>query len=335
MSKARTIWLSVAVFAIAMLGFNYFVRSNANKNIEDSNSDAQTNSVTEFQANTSNSYPTSKKAGFSLEQSSLRGTEVDGEISLDENGEILINLGMRRLFDYYLSLVGERDLVQIRILLKDQLLTRYNQTNTEKVLQYFDRYADYLSALVALNIGGLNKPEDRLQQVTSLRNKMLGEAMSLAFFAEEEALATLTLQRMAIANDKKLGVDEKAKLLAELDVAKNYSARTEADTAALITEQNRQLEALKLTDAQRAAEREALWGKEAAARLGQLDNERARWDARIEQYLLARSRIDANSALSPSARAQALAALRAQQFNAAEQRRVASLEAIGQLKPRG
>ncbi len=335
MSKSRTIWLSVAVFGIAMLGFNYFVRSNANKNIEDSHSDAQIDSEAEFQANASNNYPTSKKTGFSLEQSSLRGTEVDGGILLDENGEILINLGMRRLFDYYLSLIGERDLVQIRILLKDQLLTQYNQTNTEKVLQYFDRYTDYLSALVALNIGGLNKPEDRLQQVTSLRKKMLGEAMSLAFFAEEEALAILTVKRMAIANDKKIGVDEKAKLLAELDVSENYSARTEADTAALITEQNRQLEALKLTDAQRTAEREALWGKEAATRLGQLDHERARWDARIEQYLLARSRIDANSALSAHARAQAIAALRAQQFNAAEQRRVASLEAIGQLKPRG
>ena len=335
MSKARPIWLSVAVFAIAMLGFNYFVRSNANKNIEDSNSDAQTDSVAEFQANTSNSYPTLKKSGFSLEQSSLRGTEVDGGISLDENGEILVDLSMRRLFDYYLSLIGERDLVQIRIVLKDQLLTQYNQTNTEKVLQYFDRYTDYLSALVALNTGGLNKPADRLQQVTALRKKMLGETMSLAFFAEEEALATLTLKRMEIANDKKLAVGEKAKLLAELDVSENYSARTEADTAALITEQNRQLEALKLTDAQRAAERETLWGKEAAARLGHLDHERARWNERIEQYLLARSRIDANSTLSPSARAQAIAALRAQQFNAAEQRRVASLEAIGQLKPGG
>lgn len=335
MSKARTIWLSVGVLGIAMLGFNYFLRTNSNKNIEDSNSDAQTDSVAEFQASTSNNYPTSKKAGFSLEQSSLRGTEVDGGISLDENGEILVDLSMRRLFDYYLSLTGERDIVQIRILLKDQLLTKHNQINTEKVLQYFDRYTDYLSALAALNIGGFKKPEDRLEQVTSLRKKMLGEAMSLAFFAEEEALAALTLNRMAIANDKKLGVEEKAKLLAELDVSKNYSARTEADTAALITEQNRQIEALKLTDAQRAAEREALWGKEAAARLGQLDHERARWNERIEQYLLARSRIDANSALSPNARAQALAALRAQQFNAAEQRRVASLEAIGQLKPRG
>ena len=150
-----------------------------------------------------------------------------------------------------------------------------------------------------------------------------------------DTLAALTLRRMAISNDKALTADEKARLLAELDAAENYSARTEADTAALVTEQNRQLDALKLSEAQRANEREALWGKEAAGRLAQLDQERIRWDARIDQYMLARSRIDANRGLSATARAQAIAALRARQFNETEQRRIASLEAIGQLKPGG
>lgn len=335
MIRSRSIGLSVAVLVIAALSANYLLRSDANKNSENSNTDTQGDLVTQSQTSLSNSKPTIKKAGFSLEQSSLRGTEVDGGISLDANAAVVLDLGMRRLFDYYLSLIGERDLVQIRILLKDQLLIKYNQTNTEKVLQYFDRYTDYLSALVALNIGNLSKPEERLQQVTSLRKKMLREAMALAFFVEEEALATLTLKRMAIANNKKLSADEKAKLLAELDASENYSARTEADTAALITEQTRQLNASNLTEAQRATEREALWGKEAAARLAKLDQERTQWDARIEQYVLARSRIDANHDLSASARAQAIAALQSQQFNAVEQRRIASLEAIGQLKPGG
>ncbi len=335
MIKTRSIGLSVAVLVIAALSVNYLLRSDANKNSENSNTDTQGDLVVQSQTSGSNSKPTIKKAGFSLEQSSLRGTEVDGGISLDANAEVVLDMGMRRLFDYYLSLIGERDLVQIRILLKDQLLTQYNQTNTEKVLQYFDRYTDYLSALAALNIGGLSKPEERLQQVASLRKKMLGEAMALAFFAEEEALATLTLKRMAIANNKKLSADEKEKLLAELDASENYSARTQADTAALITEQTRQLDASNLTDAQRAAEREALWGKEAAIRLAQLDQQRTQWGARIDRYLLARSRIDADRGLSSNARAQAIAALRAQQFNAAEQRRIAALEAIGQLKSGG
>lgn len=335
MIKARSIGLSVAVLVIAALGANYWFQKSANKSIANSNADTQGDSLTEPLAIGYGDNKRLKQAEFSLDQSSLRGTEVDGGISINANAEVVLDLGMRRLFDYYLSLIGERDLVQIRILLKDQLLTKYNETNTEEVLQYFDRYTDYLSALAGLNIGAVSKPEERLQQVTLLRKKMLGEAMALAFFAEEEALAALTLKRMAIANNKTLSADEKAKWLAELDASENYSARTEADTAALITEQTRQLDASNVTETQRSAEREALWGKEAATRLAQLDQERTQWDARIDQYLLARSRIDANHGLSASARAQAIAALRAQQFNAAEQRRIASLEAIGQLKPRG
>ena len=84
-----------------------------------------------------------------------------------------------------------------------------------------------------------------------------------------------------------------------------------------------------------AAEREALWGKEAAQRLAELDASRARWDARIDAYLSARSRIDADRTLSAAARAQAVATLRAQHFDAIEQRRIASLEAVGQLKGGG
>jgi len=334
-SKAASVWLGAAMLVIAALGVNLYFRTNSAQGVEPAMADSENS--TEFGSRTiSSSVDTASTASeFSLEQSSLRGTEVDGGVLLNAKGEVVLDPGMRRLFDYYLSLIGERNLIQIRILLKEHLLGKYTPANVAIVLQYFDRYTDYLNALTNLKIGDIVKPEERLQQVTILRKKMLGEEMATAFFADEEALAVLTLKRMAIANDKNLSADEKARMLAELDAVENYSARTEADTAALITEQTRQLDASNLTEAQRAAERETLWGKEAAGRLAQLDQERAQWDARIEQYLLARSRIDANRSLSSTARAQAVAALRAQQFNEAEQRRIASLEAIGQLKPGG
>lgn len=335
MSKARLILLGVAMLGVATLGINWYLRVNSQQVIGRINADTESSSATEPQTISSDKDSAISGSEFSLEQSSLRGTEVDGAVLLDANGKVLLDSGMRRLFDYYLSLIGERDLIQIRALLKDHLLGKYSPVNADIVLQYFDRYTDYLNALTNLKIGSIVKPEERLQQVTALRKTMLGDEMASAFFAEEEALAALTLKRMVIANDKKLSAEDKARLLAELDTSENYSSRTEADTAALITEQTRQLDAENLTEAQRAAEREALWGKEAAGRLAQLDRERTQWDERIEQYLLARSRIDANRGLSTAARAQAIAALRAQQFNAAEQRRIASLEAIGQLKPGG
>jgi len=328
--------LGVAVLGIATLGFMWYSNSSTSSGGEQADiAEAGTERVETPQAVLSNKNSVSPDSEFSLDKSSLRGTEVDGGVTLDANGQVVLDPGMRRLFDYYLSLMGERELFQIRSLLKDYLLGKYSPASTDAALKFFDRYTDYLNALTDLNIGGLSRPEERLEKVTALRKKMLGEEMAFAFFAEEEMLAALTLKRMAIANDKNLGAEEKARQLAVLDASQHYSARTEADTAALITEQTRQLEELQLTEQQRAAEREALWGKDAAARLAQLDQQRAQWDARIDQYLRARSRIDANRGLSDAARAQAIAALRAQQFNAAEQRRIASLEAIGQLKPGG
>ena len=322
------------MLGVAALGFLAYSRQTPNVVIDNSDADTQTGAVSASNNATDKSL-TSTTPAFSLHASSLRGTDIDGEVLLDANGRVVLDIGLRRLFDYYLSLVGERDIIQIRALLKAHLLGKYSPANADSVLLYFDRYTDYLNALTDLKIGNIAKPEDRLQKVAELRKKILGAEMALAFFAEEETLAALTLKRMAIAEDKNLSAGEKNRLLAELDASENYSARTEADTAALITEQTRQLDALKLSDAERTAEREALWGKEAAARLTQLDRQRAQWDARIEQYLLERSRIDANRGLSDVARAQAIANLRATQFNDAEQRRIASLEAIGQLKPGG
>lgn len=322
------------MLGVATLGYLAYGSRIPEPTVDDSDSGIQAG-VVSTPRSASEKIQTPATSDFSLSASSLRGTEIDGEVTLDANGSVLLDIGLRRLFDYFLSLVGERDIVQIRAMLKDHLLGKYSPANTNSVLLYFDRYTDYLNALTDLQIGKIAKPEDRLQKVSGLRKKILGAEMALAFFAEEEALAALTLKRMAIAEDKNWSADEKARLLAELDANQNYSARTEAGTAALITEQTRQLDALKLSDAERAAEREALWGKEAAGRLATLDRERAQWDSRVEQYLLERTRIDANRGLSAAARAQAIADLRARQFNDAEQRRIASLEAIGQLKPGG
>ena len=79
-------------------------------------------------------------------------------------------------------------------------------------------------------------------------------------------------------------------------------------------------------------EREALFGAEAAARLAQADAEIAAWDARVRAYVQARDAIRADGRLDAAARDRAIATLQARSFDAAELRRIASLEAIGQLQ---
>lgn len=274
-----------------------------------------------------------RSTAFAIGNSSLRGTEIDGSASFDANGEVALEPELRRLFDYYLSLIGERDLAQIRQLLVEHLLDRHGPSRAQKVMPYFDRYVAYQRRLTETRIGDAADPQERLAQAMVLRRALLGEEMATAFFAEEEALAVLTLKRMAIASDVSLTAQRKSERLLELDRGAGHNARKEADIASVVADQERRYDLAQMSASRRAAERETLWGKQAAERLAQLDGQRASWNARIERYLYARSRIDADRSLSSTARAQAVAALRVRHFDAAEQRRVASLEAIGQLKP--
>ena len=334
MSKARALGLGAAMLCIAASLFLWQTnrRSGQNGVPEMARGEGSAKAGVAVNPSAAIGAPFSE---FAIDTSSLRGTEVDGSVSFAANGQVVLDPDVRRLFDYYLSLIGERDPSQIRQLLAEHLLGRYGARNAQTVLTYFDRYAAYLQRLAEVKIGDAADPHARLAKTMVLRREMLGDEMATAFFAEEEALAALTLKRMAIASDAALTTDQKSELLAQLDRSAGQSARAEADTASAVIDQERRFAQAHASASQRAAEREALWGRPAAERLARLDEERARWDARIEQYLFARSRIDADRGLSPAARAQALAALRARHFDAAEQRRVASLEAIGQLKPGG
>lgn len=262
-----------------------------------------------------------------LATSSLRGTAVDGEVRFDAEGALVLDAGLRRFFDYHLSLIGEWDLAKIRDQLRRTLLARFDATRAGTVLDHFDRYTAYLQALSDSGIAAEPDPARRLAAVRTLRRDRLGEAMAEGFFAEEDALAALTLARMRIAGDPQMSAEDKREALAALDREAGYDARA----AAGLAEQAESIERHALAPAQREAERTARWGADAAQRLAALDAERAAWDARVRRYAEARARIDADRRLDPQGRAQAIAALRAQMFTSTEQRRIASLEAIGQL----
>ena len=334
MSKTRALALGAAVLCIGASALLWRATTRDGRSAELHAAYSQRGSTLNTPDASLGLAPT-PSSDFAKGSSSLRGTEVDGGVSFDANGNVLLDLGLRRLFDYHLSLIGEREPAQIRRLLEDHLLDRHGRKQTVSALIYFDRYAGYLQRLAESKIGESIDPQQRLTKVAALRRQMLGDEMASAFFVEEEALAALTLKRMAIAADNALTAEQKAQRLAALDRSEGDTARADADIATVVADQDRRFDHAKVNASQRAAEREALWGKEAAGRLAQLDQQRAQWDARVAQYLFARSRIDADRSLSSSARAHALAALRAQRFSAAEQRRIASLEAIGRLNPDG
>lgn len=263
---------------------------------------------------------------------SLRGTEVDGEVRFAADGSVVPDAGLRRLFDYHLSLMGEAGLDRIRGLLRAYLQSRFDPAQAERVLAAFERYVGYQRALTGAAGAESTDPAVRLAEAKRLRRSLLGEAMAEGFFGEEEALGELSLKRRDIAADATLSAERKRELLDALDRETGYEARIAAEVPELAARQAAEIERRGLSPAQRQAERTALWGAEAAQRLAALDAEQASWDARVLRYAEARKRILQDARLTPAQRSANIAALRASMFTPPEQRRVASLEDIGQLQ---
>jgi lipase chaperone LimK len=141
-----------------------------------------------------------------------------------------------------------------------------------------------------------------------------------------------------LLRDSRLSDEQRATRLAELEAARDpgqTAIQRDATSAVLVDEQTRQFDAMNADAATRAEERAALWGEDAAQRLAELDRARAEWDRRVSEYLAERQQLEARPDLEAAARQQALNALRARRFDAAERQRIEALEAIGALPPSG
>lgn len=263
---------------------------------------------------------------------SLVGSEFDGSVELDANGQLRMTQSLRRLFDYALSSIGERSIEEIRALLSAQLDTLTSADGKRQAMAAFERYVRYLQSVDQMAAALAAMPlQQRLDAMMELRRQHLGEAMADAFFADEEAYQRFTLERRALGENTALSADERAarerELLSELpqSVREPYLAqlRTDSDLA-----DGAAIDTLASDPAERHRLRRERFGEEAAARMELLDRERAAWDARVAAYRAERARVQS---LDAAARTAALDAYLVRNFDEAEQRRIRSLEGIGAL----
>ncbi len=265
---------------------------------------------------------------------SLQGSKPDGEVALTADGKLRPEAALRRLFDYFLSAIGEADLAAIRAMLLAHVRSLHGSTVAEQVAAVFDRYVEYQRALSAAEPGLSADLEERLAFAKALRRKFFDADTAQAFFGVEEAYAEYTLARRRVASDTQLDAPTRARRLRDLENMLPDQQRAllqDVGTALVAEEQSRQFDALHVGDTQRQEERSALFGQAAATRLAALDHQRALWDQRLAAYVQRRAGILGDARLSSQARAQRLTDLRSQRFDENEARRVASLEAIGQL----
>ncbi len=251
---------------------------------------------------TANATPLPISLATSLPKS-LQGTQVDGEIIIDENKQLVVTAGLRRLFDYFLSAQGEEPLSQI-----EQRVIAYIREHTpepaaSQAVQIFQNYLSYLTAVSQLdkpkaqqnpNVSALDLSaiKNQLRAVQQLQARYFDAKTREAFFGDEQALNDYNMtvveanQNAQLSNDQRQAIIDKAQTayIASVNDPNLQTKLTEQRNIDKLLAQTQQMQQQGATQSQINAMRSQYVSPEAVKRLEQLDQSEAAFAQRVATY---------------------------------------------------
>lgn len=257
---------------------------------------------------------------------SLRGTDIDCTLELDEQGKLLATMGVRRCFDYFFSTLGEKTESQIIIDIRRHLESTLPPSARPYAIELLGKYVQYRQSEVpaALNLDD-KSPESMklaLESLRALRLRSFTRDEAQAFFGDDEAYDRYNIEAMAILKDASLSKQQKDERLAALStqlpraLAKDMSASQQYN---LLEAKTEEIRARGGSPQEVYALRESIVGAEAAGRLAELDAESDQWRQRVSKYLDLRAQILASGG-AVAEQQQAITKLRNATFSAPEDR---------------
>lgn len=273
---------------------------------------------------------------------SFRGTQVDGGLSVDRFGNLVVREETRRLFDYFLSALGEERLTASVARLRRHIADALEDPAESQALGLLERYLTYKLELHDLERGlprqaDLAAVRHRHGQVQALRARLFSVDEHQAFFGFEEAYDGFTLQRLAIVHDDTLSDQQKALAIDGLRNSLPDPVR-EALVPQLQQELRARSQAL-LSAGGSAGQlrqlRQQLVGAEATTRLEALDQRREAWNSRVTGFERDRARIAATPGLAETDKQDAIERLLDERFDARERLRLEASEALNTARRDG
>ncbi|MEN6671247.1 lipase secretion chaperone [Psychrobacter sp. B38] len=280
---------------------------------------------------------------------SLQGTSIDGEIIIDENKQLVVTEGLRRLFDYFLSALGEEEESVIYARVESYIRNHTPEPAASQAVAIFNQYVVYLKALQGIEkrYGNLqlqatksgeldlNVVAQQKQDVTRLRQQYFSKETITAFFGAEDDYNEYSTEMIRINQNDQLSAAQKE--AAQQDY---ISRMPDNATKANITQQANLNELIDRTEQMKAkgatAEelykmRRDLVGAPAAARLALVDQEDANFDQRFNQYQAQKQRLLSQGADPAQAQTQ-ISQIEQQLFNEEERKRLSGYAALQQQK---
>lgn len=273
---------------------------------------------------------------------SLAGTGRPAPLSQDESGRLIADIRLRRLFDYYLSAIGEEPLEQIVARIRDDLRQQLTAEDFENALAILEGYLQYRNGIGNLvksynaqfsteNPANLGQLLDAKRMMNEMRGDYLAPEVVKAFFGAEDAYDNFMLSRAAILSNTALSASEKnaaLQLLGSESPPNMVAARQRNQAVASLQESESALIKSGATEEAIYALRANKVGPEAAERLAELDRQKARWEGRLDTYRRELRVIEADAQYPESERNRLINELRQQHFSEQESARVQALDRI-------
>ncbi|MBF0100969.1 MAG: lipase secretion chaperone [Desulfobacterales bacterium] len=277
---------------------------------------------------------------------SMQGTQVDGKLMVDNNGNLIIDRSILELFEYFLAAQGEESLEIILGRIEEYIKKQLSDPARQKALDILDGYMKYKQRAadlekdgilaeygdVPVNLRDLPLLKKVLEQRMALRREHLSKDVVDAFFGLDEKYDMFTLGRMEILQNESLSESEKnvriEALQKELLPQELIEMRKEALAYNDVHKQVDDMKSKGASPEEVFEVREKAFGKEAAERLANLDKETGEWNQRMNQYKKQRDTIKNAGNLDDTMKKNEIENLRKNLFNESELRRVKALDKL-------
>ncbi len=265
----------------------------------------------------------------------LKGTNVRGTLLLDERSELVISGEIKKRFDYFYLLTGDKTPAQINDIIMGSLYSSLADPALQTALDLLEKYFRYMTEyqIMIESLTPQDAQSDLLwlaQDINDLKANIFGEEVAKLFFGNEEALMQESLRLKALnkvspqgqANVDKYGgtglpqevIDNQQKTLsfyhAKQKIKQALDQGAKADDIAQL--------------------RNELFGEEAVQRLEKMDAQRRQWQRTIVAYQQIKKELSRSGGLSPSDLDSSLADTMRQShgLTSVQLRRLAALERI-------
>lgn len=273
---------------------------------------------------------------------SMRDTVPDGDLGRRPSGNPSGQLErpayaeLKRLFDYYLSAVGEQSIDAITQQVSIEIDRRLPSSQAQEARRLLALYLSFKRELVELE----KKPElagtgvqairQRLLAMQDLRAQYFSAQETQGMFGFDDAYDMDAVARLQISQDAALSDAQKKLQLAALDAAMPAFLRNEREASRVVVRIEQMAQTMRAQGANeddvyrmRAKELDP----QAASRLAEVDREELAWKARIATYLSERRELQKAHVDAPeSQRELALGQLQQSRFTPDERRRLAAYE---------